>query len=187
MNIYEALFNVQKELPLLVKDADNPHFGSKYVDLPSILKIVTPIFHKHGILVMQAPTKTENGSMSLQTTFVLVDAKDDKVVEPAMLTFTTSVPYGKETPQAAGSAITYMRRYALVSALSMNADEDDDGNKASAADKKVTTAQLEKIKKLAVEKNWSLENMLQRKGIGKAEDMSENMAADLIQWLKDKE
>lgn len=186
MNIYEALFNVQQEIPMLVKDADNQHFGSKYVDLPSILKIVMPIFKKHGILVMQAPTKTENGAMALQTTFVLIHATEDKVVEPAMLSFTTSVPYGKETPQAAGSAITYMRRYALVSALSMNADEDDDGNRASSPEKKATDSQLAQIDKLAIEKSFNIPNFMQKRNIKAMKELSESVAADLIQYLKDK-
>lgn len=37
----------------------------------------------------------------------------------------------KNDPQGVGSCITYQRRYALGAALSLNIDEDDDGNKAS--------------------------------------------------------
>lgn len=41
------------------------------------------------------------------------------------------MPLAKADPQGAGSAITYARRYALVSMLGLNVDEDDDGNHAS--------------------------------------------------------
>ena len=37
----------------------------------------------------------------------------------------------KADPQGAGSAITYMRRYALMACLGVVADVDDDGNSAS--------------------------------------------------------
>jgi hypothetical protein len=37
MNIYEVLYRVRKDIPTFVKNASNPHFSSKFVDLPSIL------------------------------------------------------------------------------------------------------------------------------------------------------
>ena len=37
----------------------------------------------------------------------------------------------KNDPQGLGSAITYQRRYALGAILSLNIDEDDDGNEAN--------------------------------------------------------
>ena len=37
----------------------------------------------------------------------------------------------KNTPQDLGSAITYQRRYAVGAILSLNIDEDDDGNNSS--------------------------------------------------------
>ena len=39
----------------------------------------------------------------------------------------------KQDPQAQGSAITYARRYAVGAILSLNIDEDDDGNLATEA------------------------------------------------------
>ena len=44
-------------------------------------------------------------------------------------------------PQALGSAITYNRRYTLVSMLRLNVDGDDDGNKASTPPAKATPPQ----------------------------------------------
>jgi hypothetical protein len=37
----------------------------------------------------------------------------------------------KDDPQGRGSAITYQRRYAIASVLSLNIDEDDDANAAT--------------------------------------------------------
>jgi len=37
----------------------------------------------------------------------------------------------KDDPQGIGSSITYQRRYAIGAILSLNIDEDDDGNSAS--------------------------------------------------------
>jgi ERF superfamily len=150
-----------------------------------------PILDKHGIVMMQAPLKTEGGYMHLQTRLVYVgndDAvkypdKPDIPVEPNMVEFVTSLPVDKNTPQAAGSAITYMRRYALVGFFTLIADNDDDGNAASIPDKKVSSKQLDKIKALAKEKEYSLENMLMKRNLKKLEDMSEEVAAALIEHL----
>jgi hypothetical protein len=46
----------------------------------------------------------------------------------------------KEDPQAQGSAITYARRYSLLTLLSLTADEDDDGEAARDNSTKVTTS-----------------------------------------------
>jgi hypothetical protein len=44
---------------------------------------------------------------------------------------TAALTLDKQTPQGQGSAITYMRRYALSAALGIATEDDDDGNEAS--------------------------------------------------------
>jgi len=115
MKIYAKLLEVQKEIGAIKKDATNPFFKSKYFDINSLLAEVKPVLNNHKLVLLQA---LDNGKL----TTVLVDSEDGEKIE-----------YGTEIPttgdvQKLGSAITYMRRYALQSLLALEA-EDDDGEK----------------------------------------------------------
>lgn len=123
--IEEALLAAQQEMPNLVKDSKNPHFKSSYISLHGLLGEVLPVFQKHGILFAQFPDTSHSGQPALTTILSLP-------IENECYTFTTPLWAAKEDAQGQGGAITYMRRYALMSALGLVAeDEDDDGNKAS--------------------------------------------------------
>ncbi len=118
-----ALLAVQKDAPALQKDALNPHFKSRYLSLESLMGQVLPVLNAHGIVLLQHPTVHE-GQPALHTQ--LIHAESGEFVEDTML-----LMMAKPDPQGQGSAITYARRYALMSALGLVADEDDDGATAS--------------------------------------------------------
>lgn len=120
----QALLKIQMELPTIDKDGINPHFKSKFATLSNIMNKVLPVVNKHGVFVSQAPD-TLDGQPVLVTT--LVHAASGEQVASTMPLFLV-----KNDPQAQGSAITYARRYALVSMLGLVVDDDDDGSKASA-------------------------------------------------------
>jgi hypothetical protein len=105
----------------------NPHFGSKYADLASIMDAVREPLAANGLAVSQSVANDANG-VSVTTT-LLHESGETLVSEPCWL------PVGKKDPQGYGSAITYARRYSLASLLGIVADEDDDGNAASGAGK----------------------------------------------------
>lgn len=119
--LYTALLKAQREFPLIKKEDSNPFFKSKYAGLPSILEVVLPILNKHGIVLVQAPIN-ELERVGVRTTLSHVNGEINSEFTMAL---------SKNDPQGAGSAITYARRYALVSMLGLNVDEDDDGNSAS--------------------------------------------------------
>jgi hypothetical protein len=118
-----ALLKVQAEAPKLQKDSINPHFGNRYIGLDSLMPQVLPILNKAGVLLVQAPTNI-GGLPGLTTKLVHVDSGE--TVEDTM-----PLLLDKQNSQGLGSAITYARRYALMSILGLVADEDDDGHKAS--------------------------------------------------------
>lgn len=122
-NLYQALFAAQQEMPDLQKNAINPHFKNKYISLDSLMEQVMPVLHKHGILLLQAPASI-NSEPALET--VLVHAESGEALAYAM-----PLVLERDNPQGQGSAITYARRYALMSILGLVADEDDDAQKAS--------------------------------------------------------
>ena len=117
MNIYEKIFEAKKEFTAISKDQKNPHFKSAYYDINDLLRMVEPILHDKGLMVMQ-PIK--EGKIST----IIIDVKSGETVDASY-----QLDHNPN-PQKVGSEITYYRRYLLSSLLSLQAD-DDDGNKAS--------------------------------------------------------
>ena len=128
LNVIAALAKVQAEMPGIQKDSVNPHFKNSYVSLNKLMEIVLPVLQENGLLLIQAPTFTDAGP-GLETIITHVESGESwSAVMPLMLE--------RDNPQGQGSAITYARRYALMSILGLVADEDDDGEKASPARKR---------------------------------------------------
>lgn len=122
-NLYTALLNAQKEFPVIKKEDKNPFFKSSYAGLPSVLETVLPILQKNDLLITQSPI-SNGDKIGVRTSIIYAPTGQQETGE-----FTVTL--AKNDPQGAGSAITYTRRYALVSMLGLNVDEDDDGNTAS--------------------------------------------------------
>lgn len=122
--IASALAAAQAEMGKALKQSSNPHFKSKYADLSSVMDACLPALNANGIAVVQTLTETEMGSRAMVT--VLIHESGEKVECPIPLIL------GKNDMQGLGSAITYARRYGLMS-LAGIAPEDDDGNAAVAS------------------------------------------------------
>lgn len=125
-NLLGALLKAQQEFPTLVKDATNPAFRSRYATLGAVQEAAFPVLHKHGLVVLQS-VRTEVTEIGLVVyvgaTLYHVESGENTVQE---LGLSPSRP----DPQGVGSAITYGRRYLLMTLLGLAAD-DDDGNGAS--------------------------------------------------------
>jgi hypothetical protein len=120
---YEDLAKAQAEIEGAKKDSANPHFRSKYADLASVWDAIREPLTKHGFCVTQELTDAAEGCVRLMTT---LGHKSGQVISSAF-----SLKLKDPTnPQAAGSAITYMRRYALMAVTGV-APVDDDGNDAA--------------------------------------------------------
>ena len=124
MSIQKKLLEFQSKVDAVKKDAKNPFFKSNYVDINGILKAITPTLKECGISYSQCPDVTESGADVLITRIFDAD-KPESFIES-----TTRMIMAKQDMQQYGSAITYARRYSLVSMLGLEA-EDDDGNLAS--------------------------------------------------------
>ena len=142
MSFNKRLLLAQEELQsiALVKDATNPFFKSGYLTLGKLLDTVVPVLNKHGIILMQplaggnTMTMTNDNPQPTISTYL----KDSESEEGVM--YTTPLVLGKIDPQGLGSAVTYTRRYALMSFLGLSADEDDDANSAMPEEDEVTSA-----------------------------------------------
>ena len=120
--ITKALLNAQKEFPTVKKEDKNPFFKSSYAGLPSVLEVVLPILNKCDLFLTQSPI-TAGDRIGVKT--IIMHSSGESIESE----FTVNL--AKNDPQGAGSAITYTRRYAIVSILGLNVDDDDDGNSAS--------------------------------------------------------
>jgi hypothetical protein len=123
-NIYAALAAAQAEFRPVVKNCVNPAFGSKYADLQSILDATRPALNRHGLFLFQRVTSAKDG-VSVET---CVTHASGGTLSSGVLFIPVVNP--KNPAQAFGSAETYARRYSLSAFLGVNADEDDDGNRA---------------------------------------------------------
>ena len=117
-----ALSIVQGKLSHAKKDSANPFFKSKYADLESVWDACRSLLAENGLAVMQFPGEFVDGTMSLNT--ILTHSSGE------FMSYQMSVPVTKPDAQGAGSALTYMRRYALAAVVGV-VQADDDGNAAS--------------------------------------------------------
>lgn len=117
-----ALSKVQGQLTFAKKDSANPFFKSTYADLESVWDSCREALAKNGLAVIQMPGNFFEGRMWLITRLV---HSSGEWIEQEM-----SVPVNKPDAQGAGSALTYMRRYALAAFVGI-VQADDDGNAAA--------------------------------------------------------
>ncbi|WP_416398082.1 ERF family protein [Allohahella sp. A8] len=118
-----ALAKAQAEIGNAAKNSKNPHFKSSYADLAEILNTTRPVLSKHGLSVVQMPGYGEQ----LVTLTTLLMHSSGEYIESECCT-----PIAKHDAQQVGSALTYLRRYSLAAVCGI-AQEDDDGNAATAA------------------------------------------------------
>jgi hypothetical protein len=121
LNIYQKLHMAKQSMGKVIKNATNPHLKRNYADINSIIDTVEPILLDHGLLLMQ-PIQEDK----VYTT--IIDIESGEILE----SYLTLPPI--TDAQKLGGAITYFRRYTLVSLLSLQAI-DDDGHEASRAPK----------------------------------------------------
>jgi hypothetical protein len=117
----EALAKAQAEMTNATLNKINPHFKSKYADLPTIRDATVPVLAKHGLTVTQF-TRVRDSALLLVTRLAHTSGESIEGEYP--------LPYQVDKPQAMGSAMTYARRYGLAAMCGIAAEEDDDGNGA---------------------------------------------------------
>lgn len=120
--IAAALVLAQTKFQPALKNSQNPHFRSKYADLGACIEAVIDALHDNGIALIQHTAESDKGII-ISTIFL---HRSGEIYEAGSL----FVPASQQTPQAYGSALTYARRYSLMTACGI-APEDDDGNAAT--------------------------------------------------------
>lgn len=123
-NLAKALATVQGKLTYAKKDSKNPFFKSNYADLESVWDACRDLLSANGLAVSQFPGTYSDMDKSMSLTTILMHNSGEWISQEM------SLPLSKIDAQGAGSAITYMRRYALAAVVGV-VQADDDGNAAS--------------------------------------------------------
>jgi hypothetical protein len=118
-----ALSKAQGEFQAAKMENTNPFFKSKYADLGSVIEASKDPCAKNGLAVAQ-PVACDGEKITVNT--ILMHASGQWI--SSEFTMTIGETRGSSPAQAAGSLITYMRRYSLAAVLGLYADEDTDGN-----------------------------------------------------------
>lgn len=119
-----ALAKAQGAITGAKKDAENPHFRSKYADLASVWEAARPALTAHGLSVIQTFDPSDKDEIIVDTRLL---HESGEWIEGRI-----AVPVTKADAQGYGSAATYARRYSLAAMVGV-APEDDDGNAAAGA------------------------------------------------------
>lgn len=119
-----ALSKAQGQLKSAVKDVENTFFRSKYADLDSVWDALRKPFSDNGLSISQGGiNQNENGGKVTLVTLLMHTS--GQWIES---TFSTTPV--KNDPQAFGSCVSYLRRYALA-AIAGVTQSDDDANLAT--------------------------------------------------------
>jgi len=128
-SIYKSLANFQQECPTIHKATKG--YGYTYSDLPTIFKVINPLLQKNGL----GFTQLIEGQCIVTTLFHIETGQT--------ITSKTDIPQdvllkGMNDFQVLGSAVTYIRRYALSSMLGIVTDKDNDASGEQLPKKKPT-------------------------------------------------
>jgi hypothetical protein len=149
-NIAKAFVAAKREFAPALKTSTNPHFKSKYADLAGCLEAVNEALLNHGIALLQETSEDATG-VTVETVFM---HESGETIRGGKL----HVPASKQDPQGYGSALTYARRYSVMAACGIAA-EDDDGNAATKKYKYVMDADVFNNYLVAVETADSLDSL----------------------------
>ena len=122
--ISAAFIKAKRDFSPAVKNSKNDHFKNRYADLAACLDAVNESFLNNGIAVFQ---ETSDDATGVTVETVLLHESGESLRFGKL-----HVPAAKQDPQGYGSALTYARRYSLMTACGI-AGEDDDGEAARKA------------------------------------------------------
>ena len=119
MKIYKKLADFQQECPIIHKGTSG--FGYSYADLPTIFEKINPLLKKHKLGFTQLVQ-----AEGIETILFSTDSEE-------FIKSVTPIPQDVQLAkmnefQVLGSAITYIRRYALSSMLGIVTDKDTDAS-----------------------------------------------------------
>lgn len=162
-NLASALCKAQAKIKNLYPSSKG--YGYDYVPLEKVIDMLKAVLPEFGLAYIQLPIGGNNGATVGLTTRILHDS-GEWLEETAEFPITDMK--GVNKTQAGGAAITYFRRYALISAFGITGDKDVDAADG-AFDKTNDKDSEELIKQTTILESWIKEGVLQGDFLKKAQ------------------
>lgn len=179
-----ALVEAQKNMTKASKQAKNPHLKSKYADLGSVMDACVPALNDAGIAVIQPSGEDETGRY-VETILIHGESGERLGCKVPLIV-------QKNDMQGYGSAVTYARRYGLMTMAGI-APEDDDGHAASKAPPQqrqaplsVSPEQFIKLRDMAHQAGVDNSTICGKGGCASLEQFPANKFDAAIDWLQSK-
>jgi len=126
-HLFKALAKFQQEVPVIHKGTQG--YGYTYANLSTIFEVINPLLQKNGL----GFTQLMEGD-SIRT--VIFHLESGEYIEASANIPQNVTLKGMNDFQVLGSAVTYIRRYALSSALGLITDKDTDASGEQTTKKK---------------------------------------------------
>lgn len=125
-----AMSAAQRDMPTIPKNGWNPQTKSKFEKMEDIVRLITPVYTKHGLSLSfdQQKAEQEKGVRVVcyithkdghETTRFLEAGIDDAGMQGTK---------NKTNVQGTGSTISYLRRYLMKMTFNLDTGDDNDGN-----------------------------------------------------------
>jgi hypothetical protein len=126
VKIFQALISFQAEVKPAEKNGKNPFFSSSYSTLQDVFESIKPGMKLNKLGVIQSPElyETQEGKFIKVVSRVIHESGE-------WIEGEVSASLKDANPQTIGSAISYLRRYSLISLFGIASEDDDDGNAAT--------------------------------------------------------
>lgn len=137
--IAPALVAAQSEMGDVTKDAKNPFFKSNYATLNAVREACMPILARHGLGVLQ-PIVSKDGKQYVET--MVFHTSGEFIMGEMEVTTKPNA-----NAQEVGSAVSYARRYSLMSMLNLAAQDDDAAAASGTVVKETKTEETKPVAK----------------------------------------
>jgi len=181
-NLSAALAKAQAALQNAKNTANNPFYKSKYAPLGDVLDLIRPVLADNSLAIIQYPSSEDGKTISVHT---MLTHESGEYIDFDPLTLTAE----KITPQGAGAAITYGRRYSVSGIFNIASEDDDDGNsleKKPEPPKKIDDTKAQVIYDLLQKTNSDVPAFLKYYGVTHVEDMTVEVWAKATKALQGK-
>ena len=133
-----ALCKAQAVIEDATKDKSGDRGKYKYADLGQLLNLIRPVITKYGLSVSQFPCEAADSDSVAVETILMHESGQWISNKFSMKLHKIITKDGRDVtnaPQAAGSVITYARRYALASVVGITQEDDDAQQKRASANR----------------------------------------------------
>jgi hypothetical protein len=177
--LFAAMAKAFASIEGATKDSNNPHFKTKYADLGAVVNAIKPSLVANGLWFAQV-NHEQSGGVCVET--ILCHATGQQFSFGKLF-----VPAGKQDAQGYGSALTYARRYSLLTAFGV-CPEDDDGNAAVAAPKTAPAPMIDQTQRgiiidLAKAAEVNIMTILESYGANNIDALTEAQGEKIIKRL----